>query len=496
MSAPDFPNILWICTDQQRYDTLGCTGNPLVATPHLDRLAAGGVLCEQAFCQNPLCTPSRGSFLTGRYPTTNRLTRNGQICPPDLRILPRDLRDAGYINGLIGKLHLNACDNRLALGPDWEQADPRLWFKGAERRIDDGYDVFLWDHHPNGENPASAYTQWLWERTGGHIVSPPPHPDSAFIRQGRPVELRQGTWAADQAVRFIASYRDRLHPWLLSVNLFDPHPPFDAPDSHLARYRDRLGELPPVNYVEGELRDAPPHHRAFFEGQPHTYGGQHLRMTTRDHQWVRASYYAMVDLIDEQVGRILAALDATGQRDNTLIIFMSDHGELLGDHGLWPKGPFLYDPAMRVPLIFAWPGRLAAGRRLTGLVELTDLVPTLRDLLGLPADPAVQGQSFADALQGKAPAGSLRDDVYAQYPNSNPHHRPLFLDMIRTRTHKLVACHGSHDGELYDLSTDPGENHNRWRDPACTEVKLDLLGRLARRMALTADPMPPRIGVY
>lgn len=491
-----FPNILWVCTDQQRYDTLGCTGNPHVATPHIDRLAAEGVLFENAFCQNPLCTPSRGSFLTGRYPTTNRLTRNGQVCPPDLRIFPRDLREAGYVNGLIGKLHLNACDNRFALGPDWERTDQRLWFKGVERRIDDGYDIFLWDHHPTAENPASSYTQWLWEKTGGHIPPTPPHPASAFIRQGRPAALSQTTWAAEQAVRFIASYRDRLHPWLLSVNLFDPHPPFDAPETHLARYLDRLDSLPPVNYVDGELDTAPPHHRAFFEGQPFTYGGQHARMTARDHQLVRASYYAMVDLIDEQLGRIFAALDATGQRENTLIIFMSDHGELLGDHGLWPKGPFLYDPALRVPLIFSWPGRLAAGRRVSGLVELTDLVPTLRDLLKLAPDPAVQGQSFAPTLLGNGPVDALREDVYAQYPNSNPHRTPLFLDMIRTRTHKLIACHGTHDGELYDLVADPGENRNRWADPAYATIKTELLVRLAGRMAMTVDPMPPRVGVF
>ena len=483
------PNILWLCSDQQRADTLGCYGNPLVRTPNLDALAAGGVMCGNAFAQNPLCTPSRGSFLTGRYPTTNRLRQNGQRCPPDLRILPRMLADQGYVNGLIGKLHLNPCNLRFTLGERWWEVDERCNYPAVEQRIDDGYHEFYWDHAPGGKHSGSDYLRWVHER-GGRIAHPP-LPGSRLVLQGMPDELHQTRWCADRAISFIERHRHPHEPWLLSVNIFDPHPHFDPEPSWLARFLPLLDRIPLPDAIAGENEGKPPHHRQVPKQLQGAEPGD-LRL-------MKAAYWAMCEHIDHHVGRILAALDATGQREDTIVIYTSDHGELLGDHGQLPKGPFLYDCSLRVPLILRWPGRWDGGRRLDGLVELVDLAPTLAPACALPAEEMrrMQGIDLAPWLAGQRDGARIRDDVYAEYPNSNPHGRDrLFMDMVRTPTHKLVSVHGTGDGELYDLVADPGEHRNRWSDPEMLAVKCDLLRRLSDRQARTCDPLPERIGIF
>lgn len=198
----------------------------------------------------------------------------------------------------------------------------------------------------------------------------------------------------------------------------------------------------------------------------------------------------MVDLIDAQVGRMLEALDRTGQRDNTLVIFMSDHGEMLGDHGLYLKGGYFYEHAVHMPLIVAWQGRFRAGRRSRALVEFTDLAPTLLEAAGLDRGTGMQGRSFWPLLIGAAPLHEHREDVYAECLNSHEPERGLDLGMVRTDRWKLVVVHGEDAGELYDLKDDPSETHNRWSDQAHQGVKLEMLRRLCDRMAWTVDPLP------
>lgn len=489
------PNILWICTDQQRFDTLGCTGNPHVRTPHIDALARRGVLFENAFCQNPLCTPSRGSFLTGRYPSTNRLRQNGQNAPADLLTLPKILRDsAGYVNGLSGKLHLSACDNRLLLGRDWWRHSEDAWYRGSEPRIDDGYHVFHWDHSASFKNPTSAFAQWVWQKAGHHPERLP-REDCPHVSHGLPEELHQTTFCVEKAIDFLQLSARKPHPWLFSVNIFDPHPHFDPPDAYLERYLPILDELPLPVHLHDEHDTKP-----VYQKRKYLAGKGKYAASQRDLRFVKAAYYAMVDLIDAQVGRLLQALEDSRQTANTLVIFSSDHGELLGDHGVWPKGPFLYDCSVRVPLILSMPGTILTDRRAQGLIELTDLAPTLLEACGLPVHPGMQGRSVWPQLTGQAPLDTLRDDVLCEYHNSNPdasgRNGAIYLTMIRTRTHKLVNCHGTGEGELYDLANDPSELHNRWDDPQYASIKVDLLTRLSDRMAFTVDPLPPRVGVF
>jgi arylsulfatase A-like enzyme len=309
-----------------------------------------------------------------------------------------------------------------------------------------------------------------------------------------PPKLHQTTWCAEKACDFMRERGDDGEPWLFSVNIFDPHHSFDPPTECLAPYLARLDEIPLPNYVEGELAGKPAFQREDHEG---AYGGAagfpFDAMSERDHRMVRAAYWAMCDLIDDQVGRMLDTLEATGQRDNTIVIYTSDHGEMLGDHGIYLKGPFFYEPAIRVPLIIAWPGTIAA-QTSPALVELTDLPQTILDAAGLPHHPGMQGRSLWPLLTGEVDADFHRDDVYAEYYNAMPWHREptAQMTMVRTTTHKLVMDHAHNTGELYDLVADLAETHNRWGDPAYAGIQMRMLQRLCNRMAWTVDPLPLR----
>jgi arylsulfatase len=478
------PNVLWICTDQQRFDTLGCYGNRWVRTPHIDRLAGRGTRFEYAFCQNPLCTPSRASFLTGRYPRTSRARQNGQSIPADAVLVTRLLADAGYLCGLAGKLHLSACAPSVS--------------PTTERRIDDGYAEFHWSHHPDRDWSAGDYNEWLRERGWDH--GRVPFRESPYVQTSMPAENHQTTWCNQKAIDFIEARKGSGRPWLFSVNCFDPHHPFDPPEEFLRRYLDRLDEIPLPNYVPGELEQKPlaqrTYHRGAYGGQPGLY--PFVGMATDDHRLIRAAYWAMCDLIDVQVGRLLEALERNGIAEETLVIFMSDHGELLGDHGIYLKGPFFYEPAVRVPLIVSCPGRVVAGRSARALVELVDLAPTLLEAAGLPPHPGMQGRSLWPMLTGRAD-DRHRDDVYCEHYGTTHHQpgqEPAYATMVRTGRHKLVAWHGKRTGELYDLDKDATEARNLWDEPDAAWLKLELLQRMCDRMAWTVDPLPEREANY
>lgn len=478
------PNILWICTDQQRWDTLGCYGNAAVHTPNIDRLATEGVLFERAFSQSPVCTPSRASFLTGRYPRTTRTRQNGQDIPADEKLISRILADNGYTCGLSGKLHLSACHKSVA--PD------------HERRIDDGYAEFHWSHHPGRPNnswPTNEYDLWLREK--GKAYKTTPVDGSPYVSYGMDEADHQTTWCAQKAINFMDAHEGIDRPWMFSVNIFDPHHPFDPPKAYLDRYTANLDAIELPDYRKGELAEKTEVQRIDHDG---AYGGNagfpYDKMSDDEHRLVRASYFAMCDLIDSQVGRMLEALERTGQRDNTIVIFMSDHGEMLGDHGIYLKGPYFYEEAIHVPLVMSGPG-FARGERASGMVELVDLAPTLLEAAGIPRCAGMQGRSVLTTLQGKQAAG--RDDIYCEYYNAMPWHPPEVdpqMTMLRTDRHKLVISHSDGDAELYDLAEDPHEHDNLWRKPGHDPLKLDLMRRMLDRMAWTVDPLPERRADY
>ncbi len=471
------PNILWICTDQQRYDTIGGLNNPHIRTPNLDRLMAEGTTFTHAFSQSPVCTPSRGAFLTGRYPRTIRGRQNGQaVFPGDEVLVTRMLADQGWDCGLAGKLHLAVCDGHV------------------EPRGDDGYRVFHWSHHPSPSWKENEYIQWLAAqgKTWEELYQFPP---AAYSGPGIPAQYHQTKWCADMAIDFMTERRDG--PWLMSVNPFDPHHPFDPPQEYLDRYDPEQVPLP--KYRPGELDDKPEFQRVDHQG---SYGGKGMscaEATEADLRGVVAAYYAMVEQVDTHVGRMLDVLEETGQRENTIVIFMSDHGEMLGDHGILLKGPYFYDCAIRVPLIISWPGHFQEGVVSKAMVELVDAVPTLLEACEMPAPSRVQGESLLPILEGQADPHQHRESVYCEYYNAMPgHDHSAFGTMYRDRAHKICVYHGKArgQGELYDLEADPDEFNNLWYDQEHAELRHELILKCFDRSVFTMDPWPERVGRY
>jgi arylsulfatase A-like enzyme len=390
------------------------------------------------------------------------------------------LHEHGYTCGLAGKLHLSPCN------PD-DPTDPM-----RERRIDDGYSEFHWSHEIEPRWPTNEYHHWLREK--GVEFDRTPVEWSEYVTTSVAPEHHQTTWCAQKGINFIEANESYDSPWLFSVNMFDPHFVFDPPEAYLERYLDDLDDIPLPNYESGELDDKPvyqrQHHRGDVVGS-HPYP----EMFETDHRLIRAAYWAMCDLIDDQVGRLLDALEETNQREDTIVIFTSDHGDMLGDHGLYLKGPFFYDPAIRVPLVVSWPSEVETMRVSEALVELSDLAPTLLEAADIDRHPGMQTRSLWPLLTGERDIDDGRDDVYCEYYNAMPYHTdpvPAFGTMVRTDEYKIVDMHGIDGGELYDLEADPNETQNRWNDPSYQSVKAEMMERLSRRMADTVDPLPER----
>jgi arylsulfatase A-like enzyme len=280
----------------------------------------------------------------------------------------------------------------------------------------------------------------------------------------------------------------------MSVNVFAPHHPFDPSKEYFDRYDP--DKLPDPAYKDGELANKPIFQQVDHDG---AYGGSQLgfsKMTPRERREVTAAYYAMIEQVDDNMGRLLRVLDETGQRENTIVIFMSDHGELLGDHGMYLKGPHMYDCSIRVPLIISWPGHFKAGLKSDALVELVDVVPTLLESTNMPVPVRVQGKSLYDICAGKADPHQHKDYVYSEYYIGQPFHEALedepFLTTVRTRTSKLTSYAGMKLGELYDLEADPGEHNNLWDSPDHADLKMEMLKLCFDASVLTQDPIPER----
>jgi len=393
------------------------------------------------------------------------------------------LDEAGYVCGLSGKLHISACHPSVC--------------KSMERRIDDGYSVFHWSHGAHDGWPTHEYFQWLREK--GLKFKTPNVEGTKHVSYGMDEEYHQTTWCVNKAISFIEANHEYNMSWMFSVNIYDPHHPFDPPKKYLERYMKILDQIPLPNYKEGELENKPfiqslDHKGAYNSNNSDNSSFDYDNMSDYEHKLVRAAYWAMVDLIDEQVGRLINTLEKTGQLENTIIIFTSDHGEMLGDHGIYLKGPYFYEPAVHVPLIIAWPGVIEGGRRSKALVELMDIAQTLLDAVGIEHYPGMQGKSLWPLLKGEMPIDYHRYDVYCEYYNAMPWHKnpKANATMIFDGRYKIVRVHGTDQGELYDLEEDPTETVNRWDDPEYREIKIKMLTKLCDRMAWTVDPLPLR----
>ncbi|MFB6173312.1 MAG: sulfatase [Halobacteriales archaeon] len=521
----DRPNVLFIHTDEQRADTLGCYGNDLVETPHIDRLAREGATFEEAHCTHPLCMPSRGSLLTGRYPSAHGTWRNGIPIREDERTIADLLGDAGYTTGLIGKAHFTPYKGDPDEHPESVQIDAvgedacwEFWreFDGPYYGFEHVETVLL---HGHNEALGGHYGRWLAEE----------HPESrGLIEQeaaigetdpeynvwtsALPPELHSSNWVADRTIEFMDAAAAPFYAW---VGIPDPHFPYNPPEEYARRYDPSAVErhVDPEGEVWGE---DPPRYVTYHIEEK--YGTDWRDVPESVQREMLANYLAMVDLLDDAVGRILDALEERGLAEDTVVVFTADHGDWMGEHGLFQKGLPHTRGLTRIPQIVRWPGVADPGRRVEGVASQVDLVPTLLDACGVEIPYGVQGESLRPVLTGEQERlrefalvehrheayrpesffvrntgaadveemGAMQDNL-VNWTDEDIHVRTVYTD--RYRYSHVTGIEGEH-GELFDLEADPEETENLWgKRPA---VRSKLRDTLIEAMLHAEDPLPER----
>ena len=500
--------ILFVTTDQQRYDTLGCNGGRIARTPVIDAIAARGIRYERAQPQSVVCMPSRATMLTGQYPATHGVWMNGVPLPVDAPSVARVLRDAGYRTALIGKSHFQPY-----LDPFARFDENRMGIAGTHQADARGPDGSMglyrgFDHLASASHGATGplhYAAWLRAQhpealgffynvidvdlevnaAGGGDTDGPQIKHNAIPR-----EWYHTDWVADQAIAWLDSLDDDAD-WFCWMSFPDPHHPWDPPRSELSRVDWRDLDLP-----DGYIEDASTRER-ILEGKPRHwrlwYDGALVSNYEAPRKWVPATLTANqvreinalnhieVELIDEAIGRVLRRVDERGWTNDCDVVFTSDHGELQGDFGLLFKGPYHVDGLMRVPLIWAGaPLAATPAATVTKPVGLVDLAPTFCAIAGIAVPDWMQGRPLPIDDRDASARGFER--VLTTWDSElfgvDVHLRTIVRDGWVCTTYRPGTVHDGTEGELYSLADDPLQQSNRWNDAAFRTRRDDLVADL------------------
>jgi arylsulfatase A-like enzyme len=484
MKDHDRPNFLFIITDQQRRDSLGCYGNQHVRTPCLDGLARDGVCFDNHFVTNVVCSPSRASLLTGRYPNRHGLNSNGCMLPLSEITVAETFRQNGYRTAAAGKVHLSPHEAKL----EKQSPESRAWWE-AGRRLPLPYYGFEEVQLAVAHGPGDYADYYLDLMKIDPALPALIYEENALARSGAPAswksaipeQYHSSTWVADKSIDYINRFAAEDDPFFLFASFPDPHFPYCPPAPWCDMYD--AGAVPMPNRSRQEVDTASEELQRRWKQFEEWIGCHALDMPDAHIREIIAHTYGMVSLIDKNVGRILDGLKTAGLEDDTVVVFMSDHGEHLGDHHLIYKC-VVFDELIRVPSVWRFPGRFPADHRVSGFSSMIDVMPTLLNLAGIPAPPGLQGESLTDALAGKDWAGRRfvlieNDDVVASPALAEQ----AFSRTLRTEKYSINVYSTHSDGELYDLEADPGQLRNVWSDPAYSSAKSDLLVQLVRYSA-------------
>ena len=453
-SAEHRPHIVLLMTDQHRGDSLGAAGNRVVHTPHLDAIAADGAVFRRGYSSVPSCTPARSGLLTGYAPWRHGMLGYGDMALRYPHEMPRLLHDAGYSTFGIGKMHFH-----------------------PQRNLH-GFDGTLLDESGRVEAPdfVSDYRQWFRER------APTLDPDATGIgwnehRAGTYLlaeDLHPTAWTGERAVEFIDRY-DNPAPLFLDVSFARPHSPYDPPARYLDLYADAKIPPPTVGAWAAEFAKFPMTPDAPFGD----FGVEHA-VRSRRH------YYASITFIDDQIGRIVAALKRKGLYDNALILFVSDHGDMLGDHHHWRK-TYPYEGSAHVPFVVKWPARMAVvvrrGSTLDDLVELRDVLPTMLDAAGAAIPAEIDGRSLLDVLCHRNPPWRSQLDL----EHATCYRAENDWAALTDARGKYVFNFFTGAEQLFDLAADPGETREFSGDPSRGAALAAWRDRLARHLAERGD---------
>jgi len=511
------PNFLYIMTDQHRADHTGFGGNNLLSTPNLDAIASAGIVFDRAYVSNPICMPNRSTIMTGRMPSAHGTRHNGISLNWHSNTFIKALRKAGYRTTHIGKSHLqNMGVNKqgmlrdvdftlpdeafdLGLAEGWDNLENLYRYKKlTEVEIPDdfyGYERadFVVSH---ADICGGHYYQWLLrqginpEEYQGYLNALQQPCDWSQIYQTRlPTELYPTTYIGDQSIREIEQARKDDRPFFIHCSFPDPHHPFTPPGKYFDMYSADDIILP--DSFNQDHSKSMPHIQEMLK-----HRGKSARVNTAAWSPVEnqlrhaaAAEYGMIGLIDDTVGRIMQALDANGEKENTIIIFNSDHGDMFGDHGLMLKHELHYEGCIRVPLVISLPDSKPG--RTNSLVSSIDLAQTILDLADVEPYYGMQGVSLCPLLND--PSLTLRDSVLIEEDEKNDPFGlgfPLRMRTLVNHKARITIYQGMNQGELFDLYNDPLELNNLWFDTEAAQLKSEMMEVLNQQMMRVADLSP------
>lgn len=493
-------NILLITTDQQHFSALGAL-DPTLKTPNLDRLTREGTRFDRAYCPSPVCTPSRASLITGLYPSHHGAWTIGVKLPEDIPTVGDHLIEVGYATALIGKAHfqpLTSAPDSVSLESQPTLRDLDFW-RGFNRTWYGFQHCELTRNHADENVVGQHYAIWMEEQgltDWREYFQPLPGETSAkaprrsethnFARKDRswalPSDMHYTHWTGMRSEAWLDAHAGTAQPFFLWASFHDPHPPYTVPEPWASMYDP--DDMTVGRLTEGEHDKNPPHFAKTQEvkadwGEWHTpwsaHGCQSHLYPEEELKKDKAVYYGMISFIDHEVGRLLDKLDEMGLSDSTLVVFTTDHGHFLGQHGLVAKGPFHYEDMLKLPMIVRLPGVVPAGRVSSALQSLVDFAPTFLDAAGVRVPGAMQGVSQWSCWTGES--ATVRDFVLCENRH-NPQmpHAMTYVD----ETHKITVYRHEEYGELFDLALDPGEIDDLWTNADAAGLKQELLLKMVQ----------------
>lgn len=456
--AKDRPNIVFIITDQQRFDTIRAHGYDYMDTPNLDRLVEEGISFDQCYVTAASCAPARASLFKGYFPHTTGILKNADRWRRSWIEL---LNDAGYHCTNVGKMHTWPFETELGF-------DERYVVENKDRYLEGRYYFDEWDK-------ALRFRGLVKQQRELYRKLPDYRQRLGAFEWELPEDTHPDTFVGDMALWWINSF-PKTEPLFLEIGFPGPHPPYDPVPRYAEPYLQK--DLPLMEVTKDELDGQPPPFKAL---RVHNNKVDHdsvvldLEPTHEQRHRQRAYYLANVTMIDEKVGQIMEALEENGYLENTLVIFTSDHGDCLTDHGHSQKWT-MYDLITRIPLIVWAPNRFQGGKTVDSLCQQMDLGPTILELAGVQVPPTLEAITMLPALEGEDWAG--RNYVYAEQAKDGILTDTKFMTMVRNRDWKLVHFLDEPWGQLFDLNNDPDEVKNLWNDAESGKKKQDLLAVL------------------
>jgi arylsulfatase A-like enzyme len=506
------PNFLYIMTDQLRADWLGCTGHAVVRTPNIDALAARGTVFDEFYVAAPVCMPNRASFMTGRYPSLHGLRYNGCALPRSARSFVDVLKAGGYRTASIGKSHLqpfrdtpakHTLDGEEAWIPsdaDYSAEQPEHFTQGA---YDFPVPYYGFDHVDvvtgHGDTAGGHYRQWLAAQVPDRDALldraqqlPHGYTCPQAFRTPVPEELYSTTYIKEQAKAYLTQQAGQGAPLFTFVSFPDPHHPFNPPGRYWDMYDPDDFEVP-VSYKDHKT-PPPPLEWARKQLESKGYPTARNALFMAEDRLIReamALTAGMITMIDDAVGELVRTLKDTGQYDNTIVVFNSDHGDYLGDCNMMLKGPWPRNSITRVPFVWADPrGDSPKGARSSGLASTIDIGATILDCAGLAPYHGIQGKSLLSLMDG---TGTVRDELLIEYNGSGAgmgFDQPPRVRVLQTPDWHLAVYGGVDWGELYDRRADPDMLNNLWEAPDFGDVRSGLTERLAHHLIAQMDESP------